>query len=230
VRAFKTPRELDIIANGFRATERALHTTFAAVKIGDDEHSLVRRLTDEIMLSGADSVSFTHINAGPNTGFPHAAPTGYRVQPGDIVKADCGGLYRGYPSNIGRTARMGPPTPEERDTWKRLREIHHEVADLLRPGNTGKQLFARATTLHEKHGIPFPYAHNGHSVGLEIHEHPIISPHDDRIYEAGMISTVETRVRWVGVKGLHMEDLYLITEAGPQLLTTAFDNEEIMVI
>ena len=230
VRAFKTPQEMAVIADGFRATERALQATFAATREGEDEHALVRRLVDEIMLTGAEAVAFSHINAGPNTGFPHAAPTGYRVQKGDIVKADCGGMYRGYPSNIGRTAKMGEPTAEERETWVRLRAIHHEVADMLRPGNTGRQLFERATLLHARHGIPFPYAHNGHSVGLEIHEHPIISPHDNTPYEAGMISTVETRVRWVGVKGLHMEDLYAVTDGAPTLLTDAFDNEAIFVI
>ena len=230
VRAFKTPRELEAIAEGFRATELALKATFAATRVGEDEHALVRRLVDEIMQTGAEAVAFSHINAGPNTGFPHAAPTGYRVQQGDIVKADCGGMYKGYPSNIGRTAVIGTPSADDRQTWARLRAIHHEVADMLRPGNTGRQLFERATALHAKHGIPFPYAHNGHSVGLEIHEHPIISPHDDTLYEPGMISTVETRVRWVGVKGLHMEDLYLVTEGAPLLLTDAFDNEAIFEI
>ena len=230
VRAFKTPRELQVIAEGFRSTERALQTTFAATRVGDDEHSLVRRLATEIMLTGAESVAFSHINAGPNTGFPHAAPTDYRAQAGDIVKADCGGMYLGYPSNIGRTAKLGQPTPEELDTWIRLREIHHAVADMLRPGNTGRACFELATKLHDKHGIPFPYAHNGHSVGLEIHEHPIISPHETMAFEPGMICTVETRVRWPGVKGLHMEDLYRITPTGPELLTNVFDNETIIVI
>jgi Xaa-Pro aminopeptidase len=58
----------------------------------------------------------------------------------------------------------------------------------------------------------------------------MINPFEKTVYEAGMVSTVETRVRWVGVKGLHMEDLIAITETGPVLLSDAFDNEEILVI
>jgi Xaa-Pro aminopeptidase len=229
-RMIKTPRERQVIADGYRGTEKALLATYATVAEGEDEHSLRRRLSDQILSSGADDVAFCHINAGPNTGFPHAGASGYRVRQGDIVKADCGGHYGGYLSNVGRTAKLGRPTVEERDTWRRLREIHHAVADKLRPGNCGRELFELASKLHEKHAIPFPYAHNGHSIGLEVHEAPLINPYDETPYEPGMISTVETRVRWVGVKGLHMEDLYEITETAPILLSDAFDNEEIFVI
>ncbi len=229
-RMIKTPTERAVIAHGFRATEKALLATYLTTTIGEDEFSLRRRLSDQILLSGAEDVAFCHINAGPNTGYPHAAASDYRVAAGDIVKADCGGHYRGYLSNVGRTAKMGKPTPEELDTWGRLREIHHAVADLLRPGNCGRQLFELAAKLHAKHDIAFPYAHNGHSIGLQVHEHPIISPHDETPYEAGMISTVETRVRWVKQKGLHIEDLYEITDAAPVLLSDAFDNEKILVI
>lgn len=230
VRMFKTPREKEIIQHGYRGTEKAMLATYITTQIGEDEWSLSRRLADHILLSGAESVSFNHINAGPNTGFPHAGPSDYRVQKGDIIKADSGGFYHDYYSNVGRTGKMGKPTPDEIEWWKKLREIHHTIADMLRPGNTGQQLFEKARVLHEKVGLPFPFAHNGHSIGLEVHEYPMIKPQETTPYEPGMLQTVETRVRWVGQKGLHMEDLYEITESGPILLSDAFDNEQILVI
>jgi Xaa-Pro aminopeptidase len=229
-RMHKSAREVETLQRGYRGTEKAMFATYITTTVGEDEFSLYRRLADGILLSGADAVAFNHINAGPNTGFPHAAPTSYRVQPGDMVKADSGGYYDNYYSNVGRTAKMGRPSAEEVDLWKRLREIHHTIADMLRPGNTGRQLFEAAGRLHEKHDIPFPFAHNGHSVGLEVHERPLIGPNEDIPYQAGMVSTVETRVRWVGKAGYHNEDLYLITEGAPVLLSDAFDNEEILVI
>ena len=125
---------------------------------------------------------------------------------------------------------MGKPTGEDNSWWRRLRDIHHEIIDMVRPGNTGAQLFERATRLHEKHAIPFPYAHNGHGIGLQIHEHPLISPHESIPYEAGMMTTVETRVRWPGKVGYHMEDLIEVTESAPILRSDYFDNEDIMVV
>ena len=229
-RMFKTRREMDTLFNGYNQTGRALMATYLTTAEGETERSLMERLSASIIKQGADSVAFTHINAGPNTGFPHMAPSGYQVKKGDLLKADVGGFYHEYYSNIGRTAKFGPLNDFDRDIWKRLRDIHHAVSDMLRPGNTGRQAFALATALHEKHKIPFPYAQNGHSIGLNVHEAPILGPHDDTPYEAGMVSTCETRIRVVGQYGYHIEDIYEITDGAPILRSTAFDNEEILVV
>ena len=101
---------------------------------------------------------------------------------------------------------------------------------MLRPGNTGRMLFEKAKELQTKAGMDFPYSHNGHSIGLQLHERPLINPFEDIVYEAGMMSTVETRVRWPGKLGYHMEDLYEITENGPIRHSMIFPNEEIFVI
>jgi Xaa-Pro aminopeptidase len=229
-RMFKTPREMEIMTAGFRGTEKALMETYQSVKPGDIERDMCFRLTDGILRSGAEAVAFTHINAGPNTGFPHKDPDDYVIQAGDILKADAGGYYQRYFSNVGRTAKLGPPSDEDRSWWSRLREIHHEIIDMVRPGNTGRELFQRATELHAKHHIPYPYAHNGHGIGLTIHEHPLISPHEEIAYAPGMLTTVETRVRWPGKVGYHMEDLIEVTEGAPVVRSDYFDNEEILVV
>jgi Xaa-Pro aminopeptidase len=229
-RMFKTPREMETLFRGYRQTEKALLATYLTVAEGETERSMMQRLNGAIIAQGADSIAFNHINAGPNTGFPHMTPSLYQVKTGDLVKADVGGFYDEYFSNVGRTAKLGKLTPEDIDMWKRLREIHHAVIDMLRPGNTGQQAFALATKLHEKHRIPFPYAHNGHSIGLNVHERPILGPHDTTPYEAGMVSTCETRYREVGRFGYHMEDIIEITDGAPIVRSTAFDNEEILVI
>ena len=226
----KTERERTLLAEAFRGTERALLETFQATRPGDTERDMCFRLSDRILRSGAESVAFAHINGGPNTGFPHMDPSGYQVRRGDILKADAGGRYQRYYSNVGRTAKLGPLSGEDRSWWSRLREIHHELVDMVRPGTSGRDIFARATALHRKHDIPFPYAHNGHGLGLLVHESPLISPHDGTVLEAGMMVTVETRVRWVGERGYHMEDLIEVTETDPVLRSDYFDNEEILVV
>ena len=229
-RMYKTPKERKILQEGFRGTEKALMETYKATKIGESERDLSFRLVEGILRSGAESVAFNHINAGTNTGFPHMDPSNYRVQQGDILKADAGGRYKRYYSNVGRTAKIGKLSNEDHSWWCRLREIHHKIIDMVRPGNTGQQLFERATQLHQMNGIPFPYAHNGHGIGLLVHEHPLISPHEVLAYEPGMVTTVETRVRWPGKKGYHMEDLVEVTKHSPKLLSDYFDNECILVI
>lgn len=229
VRMFKTEREVELMRRAYRGTANALLATWSTASEGETEKSMSRRLADSILASGANMTAAMVMGAGVNTGL-HAEGTGYRIRDGDILKSDCGGLYEGYFSNIGRTAKLGALTDEDRSIWSNLRDIQHRLIDMLRPGVTGREVYETCASLHEKHGLPFPFGHNGHSVGLMIHERPIIAPHEDIPYEAGMVSTVETRVRWPGRIGYHMEDLFLITESGPELLSDAFDNEEILVV
>ena len=229
VRMFKTPRELEVLRAAYRGTANALMETFKATLAGQTERSIGRRLADNIMGSGADSVTTLIFGAGANTGL-HIEGSDYRVQSGDILKSDCGGLYSGYFSNVGRTAKLGQATAEDRSIWLRLREIQHELSAMLRPGVSGREIFERCAVMHKERNLPFPFGHNGHGVGLMIHEHPLIAPHEEMVYEPGMVSTVETRVRWPGKIGYHMEDLYLVTDGAPILLSDAFDNEEILAV
>jgi hypothetical protein len=41
---------------------------------------------------------------------------------------------------------------------------------------------------------------------------------------------VETRVRWVGTCGYHMEDLIEVTDGAPVVRSNYFDNEDILVV
>jgi len=230
VRMHKTPREKQMLIDAFHGTEKAFLSTYSSVCVGDTEKTLAARLAENILLQGADNAFASHLNAGPNTGFPHMAASDYRVQKGDIVKADAGGSFKEYLSNVGRTAKVGEPTADDLSCWKKLRDIHHTVIDMCRPGRTGRELFETAKRLQEKAGMAFTYSHNGHSIGLNVHERPIINPHEDIPYEPGMITTVETRARWVGRLGYHMEDVIEITDGDPIWHAKHFPNEEILVI
>jgi len=63
-----------------------------------------------------------------------------------------------------------------------------------------------------------------------VHEHPIINAQEEMPYEPGMITTVETRARWVGELGYHMEDIIEITDGAPIWHAKHFPNEELLVV
>ena len=100
----------------------------------------------------------------------------------------------------------------------------------MRPGSCGRRVFEQATRLHERAGITFPFGHNGHGIGLSVHEPPFISRHDERPFEPGMMTAVETRTRWEGKLGLHMNDLVEISEGSPIIHTGVFPLDEILVL
>lgn len=230
VRMVKTPRELGILSAAARATERAILATFATARVGEDEWSLMRRLSDAIIQGGAERVPFLHIYGGPHAAGPHMGPTSRQLQPGDIVKADAGGSFDLYLSNIGRTAIVGRPSDDDVDVWSKLHGIHRRVIELLNPGEKGSAVFGAAETMYREAGFTLKHSNNGHSIGLEVHERPQIGPREDIRYEPGMVSTVETRFRLSETRSFHIEDLVQVTADGPVLLTTAFPNSELFVI
>jgi Xaa-Pro aminopeptidase len=230
-RMVKTKRESALLRHACQTTEKALLATFISTSPGDDEFLLMRRLADTILKCGARSVRINHINGGARTALDRAGPSDYRLRSGDILKADCGGAYDEYLSNVGRTAKLGKPSVQEADDWERLIEIHEAVIQAVSPGRSAASAFDIARQGYERHGFPFPYSNNGHSIGLEVHERPILGPFDQTLYEPGMFTTVETRVRLPERGyGLHIEDLIEVTPDGRSVVERAIPIGQLLAI
>lgn len=229
-RMIKTSTEIDLLTRAGRATEKALQATYATVEPEETEKSMADRLAAHMRRYGLDHVNFLFINAGANTCLSHLDATNYRAQPGDLVKSDVGGLLQGYVSDVARTAVVGPPSSEQLSVFTRLVEIHAETIEMARPGNRACDLYNTAKEGHAKRSLPLTSPHAGHGVGLEVHEEPLLTGLNMIEFEPNMIICVETRYRWAQKDHHHIEDLVLITEEGPRVLTTHFDSRELFVI
>ena len=229
-RVVKTPSEIELLGYAARATEKALMTTFASTRPGDTEKSMANRLAGSLLADGAGEINFLYINAGPNTGFPHCKATDYRAQTGDVVKSDVGGYFDGYLSDVARTAFLGQPSDEQRSIYERLIQVHHETIAAAAPGNTAAQVFFTAKEAYASVNLNFPLPHAGHSVGISTHEWPMLSPaHEVELLPDTMLY-IESRVRWPGKVGYHVEDLIHVTKDGPRVLTTTFPSDELFII
>jgi Xaa-Pro dipeptidase len=230
-RMIKTEHERECLTQAARSTERALLATFATVHPGETETSMAQRLSGNILLSGAIKTEFLYINAGSNTGYPHCSASSYRCRPGDIVKADCGGVYGdSLISDVARTGVVGKPSEEQESIWSRIQEVHQGCIALVKPGNRACDVFLGMRKAMADVKLHFPLPHAGHSVGLTAHEIPILNPFDSTELQPNMIFYLESRVRWPGKVGYHVEDLVLVTEGFPQVLTGSFDNRELFQI
>ncbi|HBY96055.1 MAG: Xaa-Pro peptidase family protein [Ardenticatenaceae bacterium] len=224
VRMIKTEREIEVLTQAARGTERALLATCATIHKGETEKSMAQRLADNILLTGAGKVEFLYINAGPNTGYPHCDAASYQCRVGDIIKADCGGLYAGFTSDVARTAVIGRASNEQQSIYNRLVDVHQECLATARVGNRASDIFEVMKKGHERVKLPFPLPHAGHSTGLTAHEPPILNPFDHTVLQPNMMLYIETRVRWPGREGYHIEDLVLLTNDGPKIMTGAFNT------
>ena len=228
LRIIKTPEELSLLKFGAIATERALLATYATIRPGDRERSVAGRLAGNMLQNGADLPAFLFLTIGANTGHAHSSPTEHLACLGDLVKSDVGAYFSGYFSDVARTAILGDASAEQRSLYERLYEVHSETLASMGPGVPAKDVFRIASEGYERAKIPFPFSFAGHGIGLNAHEGPLLGADDHTILAPNMVLAVETRVRWPGQAGYHIEDMLCITENGIEVWTQAMDTRTLM--
>ena len=61
----------------------------------------------------------------------------------------------------------------------------------------------------------------GHGIGLQVHERPYLSPTDHTALRTGMVITNEPGIYVPDWGGVRLEEMVLITDTGPEVLTSA---------
>ncbi len=101
----------------------------------------------------------------------------------------------------------------------------------MKPGTLACNVFEYCRETFEKRGMGFHTPHIGHSTGVDGgHEEPMLQPNESRELEPNMLFYVEPVYRDPALGTFHVEDLVLITDKDPKILTTYSDTEEIFVI
>jgi Xaa-Pro aminopeptidase len=98
--------------------------------------------------------------------------------------------------------------------------------DAVRPGTRGREADAAARAVIEDAGYGERFGHGlGHGVGLDIHEAPRLTRlnGEDPLVVANVV-TVEPGVYLPGTLGVRIEDLVVVRDGAPQILS-AFTKE-----
>jgi Xaa-Pro aminopeptidase len=91
----------------------------------------------------------------------------------------------------------------------------------MRPGVLACEVFEAAMESARQSGVPHYRRHHcGHAIGLDTYEIPIIRPDDHTPLEAGMTFCIETPYYELGLGGIQVEDMVLVTDSGVEMLTT----------
>lgn len=61
----------------------------------------------------------------------------------------------------------------------------------------------------------------GHSLGVVLHEHPVINAKTEQELQPGMLLAIEPAVRTDDGVTYHTEDLILVTDGDPQIVSRA---------
>jgi Xaa-Pro aminopeptidase len=93
----------------------------------------------------------------------------------------------------------------------------------------GKDIDKMARSIISENGYGPNFGHSlGHGVGIEIHEEPRLSVKGEVVMENGMVVTVEPGIYVEGLGGVRIEDIIVINNQKPEVLTSS--SKEIIIL
>jgi len=222
LRAVKDEGELDAIRAAAAVTNEALERFAQERFTGRSERELAWKLDELFHELGAKGPAFeTIVAGGPNGALPHSRPTEREIQPGETVVVDAGALVDGYCADCTRTFATGPLPDRLKDAYAVCLEGQQAGLQGVRAGTSGIDADASARTVIDRAGFGEQFGHGlGHGVGIEVHEAPRLSRESSDTLAAGNVVTVEPGIYLPGEGGIRIEDLVVVTQDGPEILTS----------
>ena len=179
---------------------------------------------------GADGPAFpTIVASGANGATPHAHAGDRKIPTGTTVVIDSAAAVDGYMSDCTRTFATGELPGQLAEAYEVTQKAQQAGLDAIRPGVSGRDADAAAREVIDAAGFGEEFGHGlGHGLGLLVHEAPRLSQESEDALEAGNVVTVEPGIYLSGLGGIRIEDLVVVGEDGPEILTT-FTKELVTV-
>lgn len=222
LRRVKDGGERSAIAAACAIADAALAAVLGDGIVGRSEKQVRNRLEWEMRERGADDTAFpTIVATGPNGARPHHEPSDDVVARGHAVVIDMGARVGGYRSDMTRTVVVGSLDRELSTMFDIVRRAQEAGLAAVRAGTAGREVDAAVRAVFAECGVEHEYLHGtGHGVGLAIHENPILGPSCETRLLAGEVVTVEPGLYREGVGGVRIEDLVVVTDSVPDILTS----------
>jgi Xaa-Pro aminopeptidase len=221
LRIVKTPAEVEELALAGAAIDRVHARMGKWLRVGRTEAEVGADIAAAILAEGHVAVDYTIVGSGPNGASPHHELSDRRIEAGDVVVVDIGGMTAtGYRSDCTRTYVVGEPAPAAVAEWYAvLRAAQQAATDAVRPGVTAESIDAAARDVIDGAGWGEHFIHRtGHGIGLDTHEAPYIVAGNDLPLEPGMAFSVEPGIYLAGRCGARIEDIVVCTDDGVRTL------------
>ena len=230
LRAVKSEDELEHIRRAAEIANEAYERLVREQFVGRTERQVAHRFESFLQELGAHGPSFpTLVASGPNGGTPHAHAGERLIETGETVVVDAGAVVEGYASDCTRTFATGKLPGELARAYDVVLEAQLEGLDAVRAGASGKAVDAAAREVIDRAGYGDRFGHGlGHGVGLLVHEAPTLRPESEDTLAENNVVTVEPGIYLSGVGGIRIEDLVVVRDGDP-LVLTSFPKELVTV-
>jgi Xaa-Pro aminopeptidase len=194
------------------------------------------RLTSEMLKTAVNTTimaqgwlpSHTIISSGNQCVDPHHEGSGpIKANTSIIFDIFPRSQQNGYFGDLSRTVVRGRASDKLKEIYGTVQAGQQIGFDQIRDGINGKHVHQNILDLFEARGFHTGkikgrmqgfFHGTGHGLGLDIHEAPRIAPVDATL-RAGHVVTVEPGLYYLGVGGVRLEDVVLVTAKGNRNLT-----------
>jgi len=215
LRLIKDEGEIESICRAAEIGCKAFENILGRIHPGMTEKQVQIMLDYEMLSLGSEGNAFATIAAaGANGSLPHAIPSDYIIQSGDLLTLDFGAKVNGYCSDMTRTIGFGKVRQELRDIYNLVYDAHMASLQAVKPGMVCGDIDKIARDMIDAR-YPGAFGHSlGHGVGLFIHEQPRVATGSEFVLQRGHAITIEPGVYIPGLGGCRIEDMAILTSDG----------------
>ncbi|MEN1968216.1 Xaa-Pro peptidase family protein [Lentibacillus sp. N15] len=223
LRVVKSKKEYTLLKQAAQLADFGIETGINAIREGVSELSIVATIEYELKKQGIQGMSFsTMALSGKQTASPHGTPGMKTIEKGDLVLFDLGVVFEGYCSDITRTVAFQAITDEQKTIYQTVLAAEQKAINASQLGTPVGNIDLAARNHIEQAGFGEYFTHRiGHGLGIETHEYPSLSSNNQLALQAGMCYTIEPGIYIPNVGGVRIEDMIFTTDKGPEQLTKA---------
>lgn len=237
----KRADEVKKISDSLRVAKLGLDAGIEALKkarIGRDRYLYLNgsKLTSEKIKTIVNTTimaqgwvpSHTIVSSGDQCCDPHHEGSGpLRADSSIIFDIFPRSQKTGYFGDLSRTVVRGRASERLKEAYVTVQAGQKVAYRMIKDGADGKEIHQKILALFEQRGFPTGkingrmqgfFHGTGHGLGLDIHEPPRIAVSSATL-RTGHVVTVEPGLYYLGMGGVRLEDVVVVTETGNRNLT-----------
>ncbi len=232
----KTDKEIAVLRRAAALCDQVMGDIMDQIRPGISQLELERMIAEMGCRSGAQDVSFSPTGGYVKSGTrpsddPFVYPKDEPLVSGTSIAFDFGFVVDGYCSDFGRSFYCGPAPEHISGAYRALQESQGHLIRQMKPGRLLlRELFDVIEEALDERGFGdrlrarLPGRGLGHQIGVDLHENPRLGPDSDVTLQPGMVMALEPKLWLPGEYYLRVEDIVLITDDEPEVLTN-FDRK-----
>jgi len=231
-RMIKNKEEIMILEEATAIADAIVQRGIESVRVGRREYEIAGDVLQALHYLGGEYPHLANpfVSSGERMSPPTRFATDKIIRYGDVVFIDIGASWNGYFGDVGRTTICGSPSKRQTEIYTAVYESLMYAIKLMEVGKTTDDVARACRGKASEYGFAdnLLFLFIGHGIGISPNEPPYIGepiPGAEVVkLEHGMVFAMEPLI-WVpdvpGGGGVRIEDMVLVTNSGPRILSRA---------